>query len=139
MRRQRGMTLIEIMIAMLLAGIVSAFILMITRSQLIAYEQNDQVARMQQNERAGQLVNAVRWYERAAQIDPNSAAAQDKLAAIADRRTKEGMAALSRADVFRKRNNTAKALEAYQQAADLLPSTNDKRAEAQQWVEKLKQ
>jgi len=93
----------------------------------------------QQNERAGQLVNAVRWYERAAQIDPNSAAAQDKLAAIADRRTKEGMAALSRADVFRKRNNTAKALEAYQQAADLLPSTNDKRAEAQQWVEKLKQ
>jgi len=46
------MTLVEIMIAMLLAGIVSAFILMITRSQLIAYEQTDQVARMQQNERA---------------------------------------------------------------------------------------
>jgi prepilin-type N-terminal cleavage/methylation domain-containing protein len=53
MKRSRGMTLIEIMIAMLLAGIVSAFILMIMRSQLIAYEQNDQVARMQQNERAG--------------------------------------------------------------------------------------
>jgi pSer/pThr/pTyr-binding forkhead associated (FHA) protein len=93
----------------------------------------------QQNERAGQLVNAVRWYERAAQIDPNSAAAQERLTNVAERRTKEGMAALSRADVFRKRNNTAKALEAYQQAADLLPSTNDKKAEAQQWVEKLKQ
>jgi prepilin-type N-terminal cleavage/methylation domain-containing protein len=51
--RQRGTTLIEIMIAMLLASIVSAFILMITRAQLISYEQNDQVARMQQNERAG--------------------------------------------------------------------------------------
>ncbi len=51
--RQRGTTLVEIMIAMLLASIVSAFILMITRSQLVAYEQNDQVARMQQNERAG--------------------------------------------------------------------------------------
>ena len=93
----------------------------------------------QENERAGQLVNAVRWYERAARLDPNSTAAQERLANVAERRTKEGMAALSRADVFRKRNNTAKALEAYQQAADLLPSTNDKKAEAQQWVEKLKQ
>ena len=93
----------------------------------------------QQNERAGQLVNAVRWYERAAQIDPTSGAAQERLSNVAERRTKEGMAALSRADVFRKRNNTAKALEAYQQAADLLPSTNDKKAEAQQWVDKLKQ
>jgi prepilin-type N-terminal cleavage/methylation domain-containing protein len=49
----RGLSLVEILIATALAGIISAFILMITRSQLIAYEQNDQVVRMQQNERAG--------------------------------------------------------------------------------------
>ena len=93
----------------------------------------------QENERAGQLVNAVRWYDRAARIDPSSAAAQDKLAAIADRRTKRGLEALTNADILRKRNQVAKAVAAYQEAADLLPSTNDKRAEAQQWLEKLKQ
>ena len=93
----------------------------------------------QQNERANNLINAIKWYERALRLDPNSAAAQGKLAAIADRRTKMGLEALGKADVFRKRNDTAKALAFYQEAADLLPSTNDKKAEAQQWVEKLKQ
>ena len=97
------------------------------------------IANGQDNERNGTLVNAVRWYERALRLDPNSAAAQERLANVAERRTKEGMAALSRADVFRKRNNMPKALEAYQQAADLLPATNDKKTEAQQWVDKLKQ
>lgn len=92
-----------------------------------------------QNERAGQLVNAVRWYERALRFDPNSTAAQEKLSGVSERRTKEGMAALSKAEVFRKRNEIAKAVAAYQEAADLLPSTNDKKAEAQQWLDKLKQ
>ena len=93
----------------------------------------------QQNERAGNLLNAVRWYDRALRLDPNSAAAQQKLASVADKRTKEGLAALTKADVFRKRNEVEKAIAAYQQAVDLLPATNDKRAEAQQWLEKLKQ
>jgi len=92
----------------------------------------------QQNERADNLINAIRWYERALRLDPNSAAAREKLAAVADRRTKLGLAALERAEVFRKRNDTDKALAAYQEAADLLPSTNDKKAVAQQWVERLK-
>jgi Inner membrane component of T3SS, cytoplasmic domain len=93
----------------------------------------------QENERAGQLVNAIRWYERAQRLDPNSAAAQEKLAALADRRTKQGLDAFNRAEVFRKRNDAARAIAAYQEAADLLPSTNEKKAEAQQWLEKLKQ
>src|SRR5204862_613381 len=93
----------------------------------------------QQNERAGSLVNAIRWYERALRLDPGSAAAQEKLAGIADRRTKQGMDAFGKGEVFRKRNEVAKAVAAYQEAADLLPSTNAKRAEAQQWLEKLKQ
>jgi hypothetical protein len=45
--------LVELMIAMALAGIVSAFLLMLTRAQLVAYEMNDQVTRAQQNGRAG--------------------------------------------------------------------------------------
>jgi pSer/pThr/pTyr-binding forkhead associated (FHA) protein len=93
----------------------------------------------QENERAGNILNAVRWYDRAALLDPTSAAAKEKLANIADRRTKDGLAALTLGDVQRKRNDTAKALAAYQQAADLLPPGNEKKAEAQQWVEKLKQ
>jgi tetratricopeptide (TPR) repeat protein len=93
----------------------------------------------QENERAGNLVNAVRWYETAFRLDPGSAAAQDKLASVADRRTKQGLDALKNADVFRKRNEIAKAVAAYQEAAYLLPSTNEKKAEAQQWLEKLKQ
>jgi hypothetical protein len=93
----------------------------------------------QQNERAGSLVNAVRWYERALRIDPASTAAQQKLAAIAERRTRDGLAAFARADVFRKRNDVPKAVAAYQEAADLLPADNEKKAEARQWLEKLKQ
>jgi len=93
----------------------------------------------QQNEKANMLANAVRWYDRALRIDPNSAAAQQKLAGLAERRTKDGLAALARADVFRKRNDVAKAVAAYQEAADLLPATHEKKAEAQQWLEKLKQ
>src|SRR5262249_48702074 len=93
----------------------------------------------QANESANSLVNAIRWYEQALRFDPTSTAAQERLAAIADRRTKQGEAALERADVYRKRNDGAKALAYYQEAADLLPSSNAKKAEAQQWVEKLKQ
>jgi pSer/pThr/pTyr-binding forkhead associated (FHA) protein len=93
----------------------------------------------QQNERAGRLVIAVQWYDRALKIDPNSAAAQERLAAVADRRTKDGLAAFARAEVFRKRNEIPRAVAAYQEAADLLPASNDKKAEAQQWLEKLKQ
>jgi hypothetical protein len=45
------MTLIEVMVATALAGILSGSLLMMVRSQLIAYETNDQVNRAQQNAR----------------------------------------------------------------------------------------
>jgi prepilin-type N-terminal cleavage/methylation domain-containing protein len=51
MRRARGMTLVEVMIATVLAGVVSASLLMMVRAQLIAYEANDQLGRAQQNAR----------------------------------------------------------------------------------------
>jgi pSer/pThr/pTyr-binding forkhead associated (FHA) protein len=92
----------------------------------------------QENERQNNLVNAVRWYENALRTDPSSAAAQERLNAVADRRLKQGLDALRDAEVLRKRNDIAKAVAKYQEAAYLLPSTNEKKAEAQQWVEKLK-
>jgi prepilin-type N-terminal cleavage/methylation domain-containing protein len=52
MRRQRGFTLMEIMIAMALASIVTTSVLAIVRTQLSAFEINDQVVRTQQGARA---------------------------------------------------------------------------------------
>jgi prepilin-type N-terminal cleavage/methylation domain-containing protein len=51
MTRARGMTIVEVMVATALAGILSGSLLMMVRSQLIAYETNDQVDRAQQNAR----------------------------------------------------------------------------------------
>jgi prepilin-type N-terminal cleavage/methylation domain-containing protein len=52
MRRARGFTLMEVMIAMALTTIITAAVLAIVRTQLIAFEMNDQVTRTQQNARA---------------------------------------------------------------------------------------
>jgi prepilin-type N-terminal cleavage/methylation domain-containing protein len=51
--RERGFSLPEMMIALGLASIVSAGLLMLTRTQLQAFQQNDQINRAQQNTRAG--------------------------------------------------------------------------------------
>jgi prepilin-type N-terminal cleavage/methylation domain-containing protein len=53
MRRQRGFTLMEILIAMALTAIVTTSVLAIVRTQLMAFEMNDQIMRTQQNARAG--------------------------------------------------------------------------------------
>jgi prepilin-type N-terminal cleavage/methylation domain-containing protein len=52
MRRARGFTLMEILVAMALTTIVTASVLALVRTQLMTFELNDQVVRMQQNERA---------------------------------------------------------------------------------------
>ncbi|HEX9103025.1 MAG TPA: prepilin-type N-terminal cleavage/methylation domain-containing protein [Polyangia bacterium] len=53
MRRQRGFTLMEVLIAMALTAIVTTSVLAIVRTQLVAFEMNDQIVRTQQNTRAG--------------------------------------------------------------------------------------
>ena len=53
MRRTRGFTLMEILIAMALTTIVTASVLAIVRTQLTAFEMQDQIVRAQQNTRAG--------------------------------------------------------------------------------------
>jgi hypothetical protein len=52
-RRARGLTLVEILVALGLAGVMSAFMLMLTRGQLIAYDVNDSIVKAQQNARSG--------------------------------------------------------------------------------------
>lgn len=52
MRRSEGFTLIEVMIAVGLTAILMASVLSIVRVQLRTFEQNDQILRAQQNERA---------------------------------------------------------------------------------------
>ncbi|HEX6839055.1 MAG TPA: prepilin-type N-terminal cleavage/methylation domain-containing protein, partial [Polyangia bacterium] len=51
--RQRGFTLMEILIAMALTAIVTTSVLAIVRTQLVAFQMNDQIVRTQQNTRAG--------------------------------------------------------------------------------------
>jgi prepilin-type N-terminal cleavage/methylation domain-containing protein len=52
-RRARGFTLVEVLISLALAAIMSTFLLMLTRGQLSAYAMNDQLTKAQQNGRAG--------------------------------------------------------------------------------------
>jgi pSer/pThr/pTyr-binding forkhead associated (FHA) protein len=92
----------------------------------------------QRNEAAGKLPDALRWYQEALRFDGTTTAARDKVAALTERLTKDGLEAFNRAEVFRKRNDYPRAIEAYKQAADLLPGNHEKSREAQQWLEKLK-
>jgi prepilin-type N-terminal cleavage/methylation domain-containing protein len=52
-RRQAGFSLPEVLIALGLASIVALGLLLLTRAQLQAFQQNDQINRAQQNARAG--------------------------------------------------------------------------------------
>jgi tetratricopeptide (TPR) repeat protein len=92
----------------------------------------------QQNERAGKLADAVRWYQQALRLDSTATSANDRIAALSDRLIKEGLDAFTKAEVFRKRHDDAKAIELYKQAVDLLPSGHAKSREAQEWLEKMK-
>ena len=97
----------------------------------------DAIAQGQKSEQEGKLADAKRSYQHAQQLDPNSGAARDRLNAVADRATKEGMKAFTDAGVYRKRNMNDKAVELYKVAVDLLPN-GPERTEAQQWLEKLR-
>jgi hypothetical protein len=89
------------------------------------------------NEVAGKPADAVRWYQQALRYDANATIARDRVAALNERLTKDGLEAFSKAEVFRKRNDI-RAIEFYKQAADLLPTTHEKSREALDWLEKLK-
>jgi len=82
--------------------------------------------------------DALKWYQAALRYDPSAAGARDKVGALTERVTNDGLALFSRAEVFRKRNLNAQAVELYKQAADLLPTSHEKHREALQWLEKLK-
>lgn len=89
------------------------------------------------NEQAGKPSDAVKWYERAVRFDANAAIARERIAALTERLTRDGLEAFTKAEVFRKRNDI-RALEFYKQAADLLPANHEKSREALEWLEKLK-
>jgi tetratricopeptide (TPR) repeat protein len=82
--------------------------------------------------------DALKWYQAALRYDPSTTGARDKVAALTERVTKDGLDVFTRAEVFRKRNLNTQAIELYKQAADLLPTSHEKHREAQEWLEKLK-
>jgi tetratricopeptide (TPR) repeat protein len=91
----------------------------------------------QKSEQEGNLAEALKWYRQAQSIDHESTAPRERMAALNERATKQGMEAYSIAEVYRKRGDNAKALPLYKQAADLLPNGPEK-SQAQQWLERLK-
>ena len=82
--------------------------------------------------------DALKWYQAALRYDPSTTGARDKVTALTERVTKDGLEVFTRAEVFRKRNLNTQAIELYKQAADLLPTSHEKHREAQEWLEKLK-
>jgi tetratricopeptide (TPR) repeat protein len=97
----------------------------------------DAIAQGQKSEQETKYGEARRWYERARGYDPNSASARERLTALQEKTAKAGLDAYKEADVYRKRNLNARALELYKVAVDLLPN-GPERTDAQQWLEKLK-
>jgi tetratricopeptide (TPR) repeat protein len=97
----------------------------------------DAIAQGQKSEQEGNLADAMRWYRQAQHFDAASPGARDRLAAVTDRATKEGMAAFTSAEVYRKRGDNVKAAALYKQAVDLLPNGPEK-TQAQQMLEKVK-
>jgi prepilin-type N-terminal cleavage/methylation domain-containing protein len=53
MRSARGFTIVEMMVAMAITGVLTAFVLTLTRTQLSSYEMQSQVASTQQGTRTG--------------------------------------------------------------------------------------
>src|SRR5262249_30597571 len=51
MTRQRGFTIVEVLVALFVASLLSVFVLSLTRSQLVTYEMQGQVNSTQQNVR----------------------------------------------------------------------------------------
>ena len=92
----------------------------------------------QLNEQAGKLREARLWYRKALEIDANSPNARDKMAALTERLTKSGLDAFETAEVRRKRNENARAIELYKETVDLLPRGHEKAREALKWLESLK-
>ena len=82
--------------------------------------------------------DALKWYQAALRYDPAAAGARDKVASLTEKVTNDGLALFTRAEVLRKRNLNAQAVELYKQAADLLPTSHEKHREALEWLEKLK-
>ena len=82
--------------------------------------------------------DALKYYQNAQAVDPNGAGFREKIGPLTERVTKEGNDAFSKAEVFRKRGDNAKAIESYKIAADVLPGNNPNRAEALKWLETLK-
>jgi tetratricopeptide (TPR) repeat protein len=117
---------------------VEALILDTLMKQRAALEQAMKYGQDSEKQSPPKWSDALKWYQNALFIDPSATAARDKIGPLTERVTKEGTDAFNRGDVLRKRGDNAKAIEAFKVAAEVLPANNEKKAEAQRWLETLK-
>ena len=91
----------------------------------------------QQNEQAGKLPDARRWYVRALEIDPTSTGAREKETALRNRLILQATPLFNKANLARKAQETDEARRTYQQILDLLLPGDDIRDQAVKQLEAL--
>lgn len=92
----------------------------------------------QQNEQAGKLLDARRWYERALQIDPASTSARERRASVVSRMNTEATRLYNAATFALKSQDTAGAIAKFQQILDMLMPGDEIREKAAKELEALK-
>jgi tetratricopeptide (TPR) repeat protein len=92
----------------------------------------------QQNEQAGKLLDARRWYERALQIDPTSTSARERRASVVSRMNTEATKLYNAATFALKAQDTAGAIVKFQQVLDMLMPGDEIREKAAKELEALK-
>ena len=92
----------------------------------------------QQNEQAGNLRDARTWYQQAMAIDPGSATARDRHAAVLNRMNAEASKLFVTASTNKKLQNREAARKQFQQIVDTMLPADDIRIKAEQELEGLK-
>jgi predicted component of type VI protein secretion system len=92
----------------------------------------------QQNEQAGKLLDARKWYERALEIDPSSTGAREKRASVMSRLNTEATRLFNRATFALKAQDPAAAIRQFQQILDITLPGDEIREKAVKELEALK-
>jgi tetratricopeptide (TPR) repeat protein len=92
----------------------------------------------QQNEQAGKLRDARRWYQRALEIDPGSTRAREKDTSLLSRMTPEATKLFDQASLAAKLQDGERAIRLYQQILELMLPGDEIRERAVRQLEALK-
>ena len=117
---------------------VEALIADAETKQRAAFDQAMKYGQDSEQQSPPRFSDALKWYLNAQAIDPNAMGPRERIGPLTERMTKDGLDAFTRAEVFRRRNDTSRAIESYTRAVEFLPRNHVKSGEARKWLETLK-